>query len=276
MKIGIIALTFLPGQSGGIETYFRDLIESLQRIDKTNEYTIILKPEQRGTISIENQNFKICYLNENFLSKAVRKLRLTTLLPNLTLAGQIAATGIDVAHFPLQVIYPFGLQIPTVLSFMDMQQEFLPEFFSPEDIAARKATYLPSCQAASHIIAISNHTKETLVDRYRMPQEKITTVHLAHNSRLYDGSKTKLSVDLPRPYFYYPAATWPHKNHKNLLEAFSIVHRSRPQFCLVLSGIKKQGADSIDELISNKGLKKYVHRLGYLPYEDLRVWHSSA
>lgn len=76
---------------------------------------------------------------------------------------------------------------------------------------------------------------------------------------------------------YYPAATWPHKNHKTLLQAFKILK----DWCgfegdLVLTGIAKQSHDDISAQIELLGIKDDVKVLGYLPYEELPCIYNLA
>ena len=76
---------------------------------------------------------------------------------------------------------------------------------------------------------------------------------------------------------YYPAATWPHKNHKRLLAALKIM-KDRYGFDgqLVLSGIAMQANDAVLEEIGRLGLRDDVIVLGYLPHEDLPCLYNLA
>ncbi len=47
-----------------------------------------------------------------------------------------------------------------------MQHEFFPEYFSPLEMKGRKEFYRPSAEQATRIIAISEHAKANLVERY--------------------------------------------------------------------------------------------------------------
>jgi glycosyltransferase involved in cell wall biosynthesis len=82
---------------------------------------------------------------------------------------------------------------------------------------------------------------------------------------------------LDRPFMYFPAATWPHKNHKKLLAALKIL-TDRYDFDghLVLTGIAmKSHGDILDE-VEQLGLTEQVKILGYLPYADLPFLYNLA
>ncbi len=269
MKIGIVGWGLMPGKTGGTETYFRNLIRSLQHIDKKNHYIIFLRRECAHELVLDNPHFKVVLLEEeSFADKVLRKLQLPFLQSRQS--QRINAAHLDVVHFPFQTIFPEGVRTKTVLSFMDMQHEFHPEFFTPSELRGRKATYAPSAEAADAIIAISDFTKASIVGRYGINAQKITTVHLSYDEELFQPNRQYPPTDtLPSRYFYYPAATWPHKNHQRLLKAFAKVVENHPEFSLVLSGINTGAVGTISKAAAELGIANHVHILGYLPYASL-------
>lgn len=276
MKIGVVALTYEPGTAGGIETYFLDLIRVLQDIDKSNQYIVFVKPSVAEKIKITNSLWDVVGIEKSFISKTLVRLRLGRLVKARSESDLINHYKCDVVHFPFQVIVPRNILAPKILSFMDMQQEFYPQFFSPQDLRARKLSYLSSCDEADHIIAISNHTRQTLIERYHQRPAKIQTIHLSYNQALFTGKKIKSAEKLPEKYFYYPAASWPHKNHKALIRAFSKFLLKHPDYYLLLSGISKHGGAEIDEAIESHNINERVIRLGYIDYSQLPALYQNA
>ncbi len=276
MKIGIVALTFAPGKSGGIEIYFRNLIEYLQKTTSGNQYFIFLPTEHAGEIELTSEAFKIVPISmtPKLKSKIVAKLKKEDSL-QLQASKEINSYMCDLIHFPLQIIYPAGVKGPKVLSFMDLQQEYYPEFFSQEDLLSRAKTYRPSAEAADHIIAISNHTKASLTDKYLIPAAKISTIYLSYDEQVF-SQDTHAKVPVEFKYFFYPAATWPHKNHLRLIEAFALLAEKYPDIKLVFSGAKKQTSDDLVNKIDELELSKRVTFMGYLPYEDLPLMYRHA
>jgi glycosyltransferase involved in cell wall biosynthesis len=78
------------------------------------------------------------------------------------------------------------------------------------------------------------------------------------------------------PYFYFPAATWPHKNHIRLIKAFASVIEKYPKYELILTGLKRQKSDEITKLIQKLGITKAVKILGYLDYNELQDLYKGA
>jgi glycosyltransferase involved in cell wall biosynthesis len=164
-----------------------------------------------------------------------------------------------------------------------MQHEFYPEYFSAFEMKTRRELYRPSPGLATRVIAISEHAKSCLVDRYGIQPGKIDVIYNGFNPsyRILDNpdglQQIRLKYDLDRPFMYYPAATWPHKNHRKLFAALKIMkdlHRFDGQ--LVLSGIVKQAHGEILTEIQRLNLEKEVRVLGFLPEADLPWLFNSA
>jgi glycosyltransferase involved in cell wall biosynthesis len=87
----------------------------------------------------------------------------------------------------------------------------------------------------------------------------------------------RASLGLARPFIYYPAATWLHKNHINLLRAVSmLISDFHFDGDLVLTGVSTSARDSLQKNITGLGLQDRVHVLGYLPYDTLPVIYNLA
>lgn len=263
MKIGIVALSFVPGTIGGAETYFTDLVKYLQQVDKRNQYIVFMRDSYSDLVPIMNTNFSIKIVGRNKLAKLLYKA-FNKIFGYDIEQKIINIQGCDVLHFPFQVVQYSRLKSKVITTAIDIQEEFYPEFFSPQDLASRKKLHRLSVERSDYLIAITNFTRKTYIERYDVPKDKIRTVYLSYNEQLYTSQKTTKTLDLPNNYFYYPAATWPHKNHQTLIKAFSIFSKQYSDYSLVLSGIKKQKSDEIDALIAKLKLENKVVILGYI------------
>ncbi len=284
MNIGLNLVGFIPGTMGGIETYLRNLVHSLQKIDRENSYVLLCDDHYAKEIQIFNDSFtykSVNYTQPSFLWLVRGVLRNTTKID--ILRPVFNRLKLDIIHHPFTILNPMRTKIPSVLTFVDMQHEFFPQFFSPVDMKMRKEFYRPSAEQATRIIAISGYAKSSLVERYGIPPDKIDVVYLGYDQsyRIYDKEDVlramRLKYGLNRPFLYYPGATWPHKNHKTLLAALCIMKtRYRFEGQLVLTGIVKKSYSEILKEIGRLGLEETVKVLGYLPYEDLPYLYNLA
>lgn len=284
MKIVLNALSFAPGKMGGVETYFRNLLRSLQEVDTDNDYYLLCNERHLDYLPLNNPRFVPVPSRFGkpsplwYLRVAIKDSTGIDILRPL-----MNRLKVDIIHHPFSILNPRGLKIPSVLTFIDMQHEFFPENFSSNDLKARNALYRPSAEQAARIIAISEHAKRCLVERYQINPEKIDVVHIGYGEqfRVIDDSDllntARKRYGLLKPFIYYPAATWPHKNHKRLLAALKLM-RERYGFDgqLVLSGISMQANDEVLKEIGRLGLQNDVTLLGYLPHEELPCLYNLA
>ncbi len=278
MNIGISTIGFNPGRTGGSETYLRNLLHYLQKVDHSNSYSIFCNSLHAPEFPLSNPAFRLMCIprftkpSPGWLCRGVLRRTLGIDIVRWSFRRH----GMDVLHHPMSLLNPRGLSTPSVLTFFDIQHEYLPDFFSPAELAQRKAKYQPSAEEATRIIAISRFTKNSLVERYDINSDKIDVIPIGcgENYRVIDDwgrlEKTQAAYGLDRPFLYYPAATWPHKNHKALLAALRLlIDRFGFDGQLVLTGAAFQSQTEIMQEIRRLGLEGTVKLLGYLPYEDL-------
>lgn len=273
MKIGIVAFGYIPAGTGGTETYFRSLLDGLQKYDNSNDYTLLVDKKYLSSAKqlISSKKWKVVghsLLPSKYI-KGLRKIKIVKGSNDDLLAKKINSMNFDLVHFPFQAIHPFGIETKKVLTFMDMQEKHYPEFFSREELTFRNNNFEKSVIGSDEVIAISKYTKKDISKYYGKKNYLKTSV-------VYIGGpeqqNTRVAYDKFKefsPYFYYPAATWPHKNHERLIKAFNKFVKKKPEFRLVLSGLSRQRSDVIIKLISELDLNQKVVVLGYLPYEEL-------
>ncbi len=284
MIIGFNMTAFIPGTMGGMETYCRNVLRTLQEVDASNSYRIICDSHYTNEIPLTNSNFQ--YWPCNF-TKPSAKWFLRGVVRNITgidiLKPAMNRIHADVIHHPFSILNPRHLSIPSVLTFHDMQHEFFPHYFSAFEIKTRKEFYRSSATEATRIIAISHHAKTTLIERYGISDSKIDVIHNGYGAafKILDDlegmQKIRTTYNLHKPFIYYPAGTWPHKNHLSLLAALRIMmDRFGFDGELVLTGVTQQSQGNIFAEIERLGLQKTVRILGYLPENDLPWLYNLA
>lgn len=284
MNIGLNALGLLPGKIGGAETYFRSLVDGLQSEDSDNYYTLLCYEQDNQQFFLNNPKFSIKTVNCN---AQTLKWYLRGILRNVAgidlFNSFVYECKLDLLHHPFTLLSPTCPRIPSVVTFHDLQHEYYPEFFTTFERTYRNKNYKASARNAAMIIAISNFTKECLVDRYGVGENKIDVVYPAYGSSFLEViEKERLDAiremhGLHRPFMYYPAATWRHKNHSGLLESLKILIDSYGfDGQLVLSGIPMQAHGELLRNIERSGLNDSVRILGYLRYDELPSLYTLA
>jgi glycosyltransferase involved in cell wall biosynthesis len=284
MRIGLNGITFAPGRMGGMETYFRNLINHLQRIDHDNEYLLLCDERHARELLPVADRFRAWHVNyahrslKWFLRGALRSTIGLDILEH-----EIASLPVDVIHHPFTVLTPQRINIPSVLTFWDMQQEFYPDFFPAHELAKRRRSYRASAEAATRIIVSSGFTRQCLEEKYGIAPGKIDVIHTGYGREYHRISDEKrlagvrIAHGLEKPFLFYPAAHWPHKNHLTLLAALKLmIERWKFDGELVLTGIAMEKNNDVLREISRLGLERFVRILGYVPRQDLPCLYTLA
>lgn len=299
-------MDLLPGEMGGAGDYVYHLVHALARVDEQNEYLILLRHMNRDAFAGLNRPNFHCLVLESHLARPVvgpgrallpwlmRHLALAKVLHRLfqalqtrlgyDLAGEIERLEPDLVHFPQSVMDPLTLSLPCVLTLHDIQQEYHPEFFTAHELQFRRRTYKPSAEKASLIITDSEFTRQTLVEKYQVPASKVCSIFMGVDHTVFrpDPSQEKLQwlrekYRLPEQFAFYPANTWPHKNHVRLVRAWALFKKRVSVGCpLVLTGKAREGHRSFLAEVERLGLQREILFLGYVPRLEMPLLYAAA
>jgi glycosyltransferase involved in cell wall biosynthesis len=182
-------------------------------------------------------------------------------------------------------IHPDFYPLLNVLVVPDIQHEYCPEFFSTHDLNERRRVYTDSIRHADHVCAISDFTRQTLIERLGIPPDRVTTTHLAadplfHPESPYRGKCRGVlkKYDLKAgEYLFFPGHTWQHKNHRAALQALAILRESAHlDPLLVCTGNPKEAHADLLNLIQELRLHDRVRFLGYCPMSDMPALYEGA
>jgi len=187
--------------------------------------------------------------------------------------GTIEQAKIDVMHFTFQTA--FLTRIPSIYQPHDLQHLHLPQFFTNWQRMGREVRYRAFCAQAQIIVAMSSWGRTDLIRQYDLPPEKVLVVPWAPVLTAYptpgstDFSAVVDKFDLPEAFLFYPAATWPHKNHLGLLQALSILRDQHAlRVAVVFSGFQNEFFPEIKRQVRNLKLQEQVRFLGFVsPFE---------
>jgi glycosyltransferase involved in cell wall biosynthesis len=188
--------------------------------------------------------------------------------------GTVEKMGANVVHFPVQLA--FRTAVPSIYHPHDLQHLHMPELFSPWLRSFREVTYRAFCNQASMVAVSSSWVKRDLIQHYGLDSNKVQIVPLAPPLEAYDMrtgarfSEIQNRFSLPPAFVFYPAQTWPHKNHIGLLEALALLRdRSGVEIPLVSSGRQNDHFPLIQQRVHELGLAGQVHFLGYISTQEL-------
>jgi glycosyltransferase involved in cell wall biosynthesis len=272
MKLGVSLLNYRPGHVGGIETYIRKLIDAFAAPGQTHEIHFIAGRDVADTLP-DSAHRQVVPLS----GKGVvgwRCIEAFTPWRAEKVARRIDAAGYDAILFPQQSIFPIGIETPSVLTVVDVQHLHRPEHYGLFDTHFRRAIYPPSLEKSRRIIAISQATKQDLVTLCGIDEEKVAVIHMGFDAT--PVSEVAPERVVKEPYFYYPAATFPHKGHADLLRCFARLKEQRTAPKLVFSGMQTPLWKGLQKQVRDLGLADDVIHVGFVPYEQVVSLYSHA
>ncbi|BBB15046.1 glycosyl transferase group 1 [Candidatus Rickettsiella viridis] len=184
-------------------------------------------------------------------------------------------------HEPSCILRPYsGVKICTVhdLSYIHYSE------YHPRGRVKFLFRYLPkSVDMADHIITGSDFVRKELIDYFKIPTEKITTVH--HGVSFAFRPRQMNEVDkvlnhyglLGKTYILSVGTLEPRKNLERLLNAFTqLPEAQRKRYPLVLVGLSGWRVHKLEKLIKQLMKKGVLYCLGYVRSEDLPYLYSGA
>jgi len=269
MKIAIDVHS-LGTQSGGNETYCRQLLRGLAQSPGMNQYELFYtNPSALSAADPAGGTFHFTPIPKNPI------VRICGVLPRL-----LAQTKPDVFH--AQYVLPPFVKTKTVLAIHDLAHEHFPEFFHPVEALRMKTLVRWSAKRAGHIMTISEFSAADIARRFDLPRERITVAHLAASSDFYPRDKAQSQEHLARrygltfPFILYVGRIQARKNLPRLVEAYARLHKQGLNAKLIMVGKRDWQSEQLLEKIKELGLEDCVIFPGFVPFEDLPLFYNAA
>ena len=302
MRIGVNLIPLFPGQIGGMEAYTLNLLTHLTAIDRQHHYYLFVarynqhlfdsQLQHPNVVKVRTLSLQGLRYGERGVPKLVgsagRRLpRLSRWLVNAVASADmlfgIRRHKIDLWFCPLINLAPRHIHLPSVVSIPDLQPEFYPDFFTKDLAEWSRRRYPASCRDAAKVITFSEFSRSTIVDRYGVSPEKIHVIPLGVGDEFllpWDDSALRplrVKYGLPSEYAFYPANTWPHKNHTTLLKALHLLHvKYGKRLPCVFTGVERGGHAAFLKAAEELGLATQVHLLGYVEKREMPLLYRAA
>jgi glycosyltransferase involved in cell wall biosynthesis len=240
-------------KAGGINRYFANLINRLPQ-DFTPALTICQSQKVNYPTHANLKTF--FYQRWRF-----RPSRISYWLNQYYFRAIVSFNHFNVIHptyYSLLTHQEFKqCRYPVVLTVYDMIHELFAKQIDAKgkQIEAKRKAIL----AAQAIICISENTKKDLLERYSLPEEKVTVTYLASE---IDASFSHGSEPVPsRPYYLYVGSRAKYKNFDRLLAAFAKAVSVQPDItlCVVGAPFNETEQKQIAELQLSNRIEHYAY-----------------
>lgn len=172
------------------------------------------------------------------------------------------------------------LRCPTIVTIHDLIYERHPEFYKPIDVKLYREKYRRSCHLASRIVAVSERTKQDVMELYGVPESRISVLYqgcdAAFRLRVSKESiaRVRACYALPERYILSVGTVEVRKNAILLVEALSLL-KDKNVHLVVAGGLTKYAA-LVQQRAEELGLSSRVHIIGAVPLSMLPALYQAA
>jgi glycosyltransferase involved in cell wall biosynthesis len=229
-------------QGAGIGRFARNILPAAARLMPDSTFSLLYAPSHRGPSPYQSDVVEafpnpgsITITRLPFSRRRADQLWFRAGLP---LRAQWFAGKADVGFSPDFTMPPVG-RIPRAITIHDLAFEIFPDKTSPALKRYLSAIVPKQVAEATRVLAVSETTKQDLIDRLGVEESRISVVPNGVDERFFRASPLstdrRKALNIPADYLLIVGTLEPRKNHLNLFKAIQILDR-RVDLPLVVAG----------------------------------------
>ena len=266
IEVGVNLLWLVPGEVGGSE---QSTLATLRALDDLGSPHLRLRLLALAPLLDAHPDladrFAVDVLARSGRSRPARVVAEATWLASRTRA-------LDLVHHAGGTAPPRRRGVPYVLTLHDLQPLERRATHGSLKRAYLAAAIPPSVRRAEAVAVPSEFVRRSVIERFDADPDRVVTI--PHGVDLAaaagtDAGELRRRYDLPAAVVLYPAITYPHKNHRVLVQAFAAVAAAHLESVLVLPGGIGSDEDELQREIERQGLSRRVRRLGRISDADV-------
>lgn len=274
MRVGFDLLFLIPGETGGRETYARELITAMLATEPALDLTAFVGREATPDLIADLRSV----MDVVRLAASARRPDRWAIGELLRLPAAGRRAGLDLMHSPANFA-PASGPFTRVVTLHDLQYRAVPELVTPARRIGTAALLRTAARRAHRIITGSHFSGEEITAAFGIAPERIDVIP--------HGVSEPLTVDRPsadllrdrfalgdRPVVLTVGSDLPHKNLDRLLEALAVIPADRRPV-LVLTGPRTDGPRLRDRAAA-AGVGADVRPLGFVSAAELDGLYALA
>lgn len=278
LKIGVDVRCLGEGKRTGVEEYAIQMLTNLFESDQKNKYILFANSFREGGADLDQ------FLR--YKNVVIRRFKIPSKLLNFLFwyfgfpKLDRALGGLDIFFMPNINFVALSKGVKLVLTVHDLSFEHMPEMFSVKR-RLWHAFINPKrlCKRADAIVAVSDSTKEDVIEKYGVPAEKVFRIYSGvgdeyqkidrNDSRLVE---IKEKYKLPFKFIFFLGTIEPRKNIPALVRAFDRLKdldlAGSYKLKLVISGSRGWKSRQTVEAMKNSRYSNDIIFISNVPNED--------
>lgn len=250
-------------ENAGLGRYVMNLIAQLQKVDRKNKYTVLLRKKY----------FESLKMPKNW-QKILADWRHYSFAEQTNIPRVIANQNPGLVHFPhfnVPLAYK-GKYVVTIHDILMHKQKgrqastlSFPKYLVKR--AGYKTVFAKAVKGAAKVIVPSNFAKKEVTKYYKINPNKIVVTYLGVDMKVGGNAK----VDIEKPYFLYVGNAYPHKNLERAIEAAWTA-----KLTLAIASSRGVFTQRLERIIKKFGAEEYVKLLGFVPDDKLGSLYQNA
>ena len=272
MKVAVIAAE-MEGRATGVGRYLEGLLQGLELWDHGVEWHLFFQGDPSPSLP-RSDGFIQAHFSRHHGSRILWEQVLVT--------REVKAVEPDVVFGPAYTL-PFGLRIPSMVTIHDLSFEVLPEEFGLRERWRRRLLARRAARVASRVLTDTKFMSSLVAKRYGVVGERMGVVPLGVDYRSFakperdDDIQTLKALAVCPPYVMVPGTVLERRMPRQILEAFAIVRRDRPELELVFAGANRmRRPERLGLWIEQLGLDHAIHQLGWVEESALAPLYRGA
>jgi len=270
MRIGIEAQRIFRPKKHGMDIVILEVLRRLRAMEGSDSYFVYAQPDaDMDTLKDGNQ------IKVKLSGPASYPVWEQRHLPAMAIADKV-----DLLHCTSNTA-PVGLKIPLVVTIHDiiyLEKLMLTggTWYQRFGNIYRRWNVPRIARHASVVITVSDYERERIIDRLKLPAERVRTVYNACGTHFTSKRNTeeleafRKKMNLPQKFVLFLGNTDPKKNLPNVMKALGILKsRGKMNYKLVMPDL---GGDYLKKLLVSQGntdLLEDIVLTGYIPNIDL-------
>ncbi|MFA5189002.1 MAG: glycosyltransferase family 1 protein [Patescibacteria group bacterium] len=285
MNITIDIRCLMQANYSGVSEYAFNLLDNLFKIDSQNQYQLFYNSHQDISNNLPDFNypnvkfFGFKYPNKffNLGLKLLRYPKIDKILPPADIFFMPNLNFIALRAGGKKTITIHDLSFDLFPSFFSLKRQLWHKFINPRKLNA----------GFDKIIAVSDNTKNDLMNLYQLPGQKIKVIHSGLDHNLYKPLdkndpkflEIKAKYQLPESFILFLGTLEPRKNLTGIIEAFNLLKNNNSQLAdlhLLIAGAPGWNYKKIFEIANNSPYTKQIFYLDYISRQDKPYLYNLA
>lgn len=265
--IAIDLLWLRPGKVGGTESYIRNLLAGMSKLNDEFHFVLICSKDNSDSFDELITDRRIERIVADIESKNIGK---RIIWQNFHQNALLRKNGIRHCFTPVYCRPIFNGGIKYINTIHDIQAYHYPEYHPFYEVWFSKINWIVDKYKSDHIVAISEFVKDDLIKVYKFKKEKIDVIYnpiMINKDGIISVEQLEDKYGLKKKEYYYTVAQLiPHKNLDVLLKVMRQIVKEDLNLPkkLVVSGVRGNAAEQLYRTLEEEGLEKNILFTGFV------------